>query len=57
MSGSGRCPSCGDVLVAIELPVTHSVPVRDVSPPDAPLLSRVPESVWLLGLNRVARCS
>jgi len=37
MSGSVRCPNCGHVLFAIELPVASSVQAGDVSPPDAPL--------------------
>jgi hypothetical protein len=52
MSGSIRCPHCGHVLFAIDLPVASSVQARDVSPPDAPLLLRVVEAARLLGVLR-----
>jgi hypothetical protein len=52
MSGSVRCPHCGHVLFAIELPISPPVQARDVSPPDALLLLRVPEAARLLGVSR-----
>jgi hypothetical protein len=54
MSGSVRCPQCGHLLFAIELPIAPSVQARDVSPPDAPLLLRVAEAARLLGVSRSA---
>jgi excisionase family DNA binding protein len=52
MSGTLRCPQCGHVLFAIEMPVSSPVPPMDVSPPDAPLLLRVSEAAKLLGVSR-----
>jgi len=44
VSGTVRCPNCGHVQFAIELPVAQSVQARDASSPDAPLLLRVSEA-------------
>ena len=55
MSGTVRCPHCGHVLFAIELPIASTAQSRDVSPPDAPLLLRVAEAARLLGVSRSAR--
>lgn len=52
MSGSVRCPRCGHVLFALEVPITSAVQSRDLSPPDAPLLLRVSEAAKLLGVSR-----
>jgi len=52
MSGTVRCPHCGHVLFAIELPIASTAQSRDVSPPDAPLLLRVAEAARLLNVSR-----
>jgi hypothetical protein len=54
MPGSVRCPHCGHVLFAIELPLTSAVQASDVRQPDAPLLLGVPEAARLLGVLRSA---
>ena len=57
MSGTVRCPHCGHVLFAIELPIASTAQSRDVSPPDAPLLLRVAEAARLLGYRGRRRIS
>jgi hypothetical protein len=57
MSGSLSCPQCGNVLFTIELPISSAVQAKDVSPPHAPLLLRVPEAARLLGVSRSAMYS
>ena len=54
MPGSIRCPQCGHVLFAIELPVASSVQAGNVGPPEAPLLLRVAEAARLLRVSRAA---
>jgi excisionase family DNA binding protein len=54
MPATIRCPLCGHVLFALELPITSSVPARDVSPPDASLLLLVGEAARLVGVSRSA---
>jgi hypothetical protein len=52
MSGSIRCPQCGHVLFAIELPIGSSVQASDVSQPQVPLLLGVVEAAKLLNVSR-----
>jgi excisionase family DNA binding protein len=54
MSGSVRCPQCGHLLFAIELPIGSGVQAREVSQPQAPLLLRAGEAAQLLNVSRSA---
>jgi Magnesium chelatase, subunit ChlI len=62
MSGSVRCPQCGQVLFAIDLPVGSTVQDREVSQPDDGALfldELLPEFDWatLEALRHPLGCS
>ncbi len=50
----GSLSALRHVVFAIELPIALPAQSRDVSPPDAPLLLRMPEPAKLLGVSRSA---